>query len=130
MTEELDNFLAHYGVRGMKWGKRNDEAVLSRIAGYKVRGETKEDKQRFKDYKKSTTRSERKTDKIAVNTTRAQFVLNQSMKSPLNFVQVGTPGYPTLMQGKEFVQFLEKGGAFNPMTTAVTDLRLKKDLKS
>lgn len=26
MSEEVDDFLAHYGVRGMKWGKRNSKA--------------------------------------------------------------------------------------------------------
>lgn len=119
--------LSHYGVKGMKWGVQRDEAVLARIGGRRIQGETKEDRQRYKEYKKSTSRQERKADRYAVMESRAKHVMDVSMKNPYNFVQVGTPGYPTLMSGKEFVEFLSNGNAFNPMDTTVTDLRLRKD---
>lgn len=121
------DFLAHHGVKGMKWGVTRDDAVLARIAGGRVANETKEDRQRFKDYKKSTSRKERRTDRNEAKSARAGYLIEQSLKHPLNFVQVGTPGYPTLMQGKEFVDYLGRGGAFNPMTTNMTDLMLERD---
>lgn len=31
--DDLDNFLAHYGVKGMKWGVRRSQAQLDRAAG-------------------------------------------------------------------------------------------------
>lgn len=122
----IDNFLAHYGVKGMKWGVRRDEAVLARIAGGRMQGETKEDKKRYKDYKKSTSRKERRKDKREVLNARASHLIETSMANPRNFVEVGTPGYPTLMRGKEFVDYLSRGGAFNPMSTNITDIVEKK----
>ena len=32
MTLTYDNYLEHYGVKGMKWGVRKDEEVLKRIS--------------------------------------------------------------------------------------------------
>ena len=55
--------------------------------------------------------------------TRAQHLIETSIASPKNFVAVGTPGYPTMMRGQEFVNYLSRGGAFNPMTTNITDLQ-------
>lgn len=123
---DLDDFLEHYGVKGMKWGVSKDEAVLARIGGGRVSGETKADRQKFKDYKKSTSKKERRSDKNEARTTRAQHLVETSLANPRNFVQVGTPGYPTLMRGKEFVDYLSRGGAFNPMTTNITDLQERK----
>ena len=120
---DLDNFLEHYGVKGMKWGVTRDEAVLARIGGGRVAGETKADRQKFKEYKKSTSRKERRADKEEVRVTRAKHLIETSLANPKNFVLVGTPGYPTLMRGKEFVDYLGQGGAFNPMTTNITDLQ-------
>lgn len=45
MTDEVDDFLAHYGVKGMKWGERRaakkqvrtDNANKAREAGYSTR---------------------------------------------------------------------------------------------
>lgn len=125
--DDVDDFLAHYGVKGMKWGVRRDERLMSRIAGYRPTDETKEERKEgkaaYKEYKKSTSRKERRADKRAIFESRAQAVLDDALKNPLNIMQVGTPGYPTLMQGKEFVDMMGKGGVFNPMTTFVTDMQ-------
>ena len=123
MEDEVES-LYHYGVKGMRWGRRKDDAVLARIAGRKMVGETKEDRQRYKEYKKATSRKERRADRNTAISEYASKLLEDSLANPNNFVQVGTPGYPTLMQGKEFISYLERGGAFNPMTTVVTDLKL------
>ena len=32
MSLTYDDYLEHYGVKGMKWGVRKDEAVLTRIS--------------------------------------------------------------------------------------------------
>ena len=126
MSTEAES-LYHYGVKGMRWGKRKgaDDAVLARIAGRRKVGETKEDRQRYKDYKKTTSRKDRKADKQAAIEDWTNKVINDSITNPKNFVQVGTPGYPTMMQGKEFIDYLGKGGAFDPMSTVVTDMKLR-----
>ena len=118
-----DDFLEHYGVKGMKWGVRRDDAVLARIGGVRIAGETKEDRQAYKSYKKSTSGKERRQDRRAVQESRASHLIELSVANPKHFVEVGTPGYPTLMRGKEFVDYLSRGGAFNPMTTNISDLR-------
>lgn len=123
MEDEIES-LYHYGVKGMRWGKRKDDAVLARIAGRRMVGETKEDRQRYKDYKKTTSRKDRKADRQEAISQYASKLLEDSLANPKNFVQVGTPGYPTLMQGKEFVEYLGRGGAFDPMSTSMTDLKL------
>lgn len=123
MANEVDDFLAHYGVKGMKWGVRRDDAVLARIGGGKLADETKEEKQAYKAYKKSTSRKERKQDRKLARESRARHLIETSVANPKNFVAVGTPGYPTLMRGQEFVDYLSRGGAFNPMTTNITDLQ-------
>jgi hypothetical protein len=126
MSTAVGDFLAHYGVKGMKWGVRRDEEMMGRIAGYKARGESAETKARYKEYKKTTSRKQRKADKAAVIESRAQALLDDAMKNPLNIMEVGTPGYPTLMEGKEFVEMLSRGGVFNPMTTHVTDMQFDR----
>ena len=119
--------LYHYGVKGMRWGKRKgaDDAVLARIAGRRKVGETKEEKQRYKDYKKATSRKDRKADKQAAIEDWANTVINDSITNPMNIVRVGTPGHPTLMLGKEFIDYLGKGGAFDPMSTMVTAIEVR-----
>ena len=67
---------------------------------------------------------DRRADRDTAVREYASKLLEDSLAKPDNFVQVGTPGYPTLMQGKEFVSYLGRGGAFDPMSTVVTDLKL------
>jgi hypothetical protein len=119
----INEFLAHYGVKGMKWGVRRDEAVLARITGGKLADETKEEKQAYKAYKKSTSGKERRQDRRGARESLAAHIVETSVANPKNFVKVGTPGYPTLMRGQEFVDYLSRGGAFNPMTTSITNLQ-------
>ena len=41
MTTNVDDFLEHYGVPGMKWGKRNSQASLDRQSGRSAKGEAR-----------------------------------------------------------------------------------------
>lgn len=127
MTQTTEDFeLFHYGVKGMKWGTRRGDAVLSRIAGRKMAGETKEEKQEFKDYKKSTSRKERKADRNEAIQERGKYLLDEALKNPTKLVVMREPsGVQALMQGKEFVAKLSSGAAFNPMDTAMTDITLE-----
>jgi len=36
MTEDIDEFLEHYGVKGMRWGVRRSQAELDRAAGRRI----------------------------------------------------------------------------------------------
>lgn len=116
--------LIHAGVKGMKWGvRKEDDALLSRVVGYKSTSETSEDRARYKEYKNTTSKSQRRLDKRDVLTARINYVIEDSLSKPLNFVVAGTIGAQTLMSGKEFVEKMGMGMAINPMATYVTDLK-------
>lgn len=121
-----DYELFHYGVKGMKWGVSRDEAMLARIAGRKSSQETVEDKQRYKEYKKSTTRKERRADKREALRARAEHVVAEAADKPQNkLVETKNPrtGLPIIMTGEEFVREVSSGGSFSPMDTYVIDLK-------
>lgn len=121
------SFLAHHGVKGMKWGVQRDEAVLARIAGARVRGETKEDKQRYKEYKKTTSRKERKADRREVIQQKADNLIKTALKNPDILIEVSTgPGAKTLATGKSFVEHLAAGGRFDPVFSNVSQVQLNK----
>lgn len=48
MSEPVDDFLVHYGVRGMKWGKRNSKDTLTKVRVSKE--DKREAKTNFKKY--------------------------------------------------------------------------------
>lgn len=103
---EVDNFLAHYGVPGMKWGKRkaqDSEDKPTRLSRKEVRLVNKEGQQKF--YEDKATRifaeSLKKGEKILVETMMAG-----------DYV-------PTIMTGKQFADHALSGGVFNIKTTEV-----------
>lgn len=131
MPKSHEDELFHYGVKGMKWGVSRDDAVLARIGGRRMTGQTKTERketdQRYKEYKKSTTRKERKADRAEVAMERGKMILDEALKNPTRLVALGSPsgGAPMLMEGREFVKEMGKGRAFSPMDSAITDLELR-----
>lgn len=116
--------LSHHGIKGMKWGVRRDEAVLARIAGGRIAGETREDRAKYKAYKKATPRAERKADREKVLNQRINGLVKDALKNPNDMYIVGTPGHNTMMVGREFTKYLARGGVFDPLSTGTTGLRL------
>ena len=60
MTDNVEDFLAHYGVKGMKWGVRKAVSSIS-SAGSSVRAGVKDAVQRSKE-KREATKAERKAN--------------------------------------------------------------------
>lgn len=130
----VDDALAHYGVKGMKWGVRRDQAILDRISGRRTKavGGTREDRKKltsdankkYKEYKDSTTRKERKADRKQAIAERASWLVDEAMKNPERMIHVsmGQGSVPRLASGKEFVNHLSRGGAFDPKYTDITDI--------
>lgn len=126
--------LAHYGVKGMKWGVTRDEATLRRIGGQRTRavGGTKEErkalsaqaKSDWKKYKDSTTRKERRQDRHAVKESKLQYNIDQVMKNPeKTLVNVQTAlKYPVVVTGKEYLTYVSNGGPTDPMRTEIVGI--------
>lgn len=101
-TEE---FLEHYGVKGMKWGRRRTDAQLgkAKISRKENKRLNSEAKAKF-DQKKAKSilkESAKKGDRVLVETQYA-----------------GDP-YKTLTTGTEFVNAMTQGKAFNLDATEV-----------
>lgn len=130
-----EDFLEHYGVKGMKWGVTRDEAVLRRLSGQRVnlRGAPKEERKAFKeqakkdwkDYKSKTTRKERREDRRRAEEEKLGYILDQVSKDKKTLLQINTPGQmPTLISGKEFVDHLGRGGLVSPKYTELSGFRI------
>jgi len=111
MTDILNNgadFLAHYGVLGMKWGIRKDEyRSLSREQKKLYRKKTL--KERSSDFKKARMKNAELTVEAAARGKDNVFI--QTADSPMSI--------PLVVSGKEFLSYLEKGGVFNATLTSV-----------
>lgn len=103
MAEQVDNFLEHYGVKGMKWGKRGS----GRGGHSEKRGEYK-----------ARIRSERQ----AYEQAHLSRVITTSMKKGEDVLvktQLPNDYAVTVMTGKQFVEMAGRGQLLNARTTDV-----------
>lgn len=113
--ETTDEFLLHYGIKGMRWGHRKAQDSTSAPSSSPA-----------KPVKK--TRAEKKLAKKEFYEKKAQNILSKAMADPEILVALkGTDPYPTIVSGREFVQYLSRGGAFN---IRYTDIYAEKDPSS
>ena len=105
---EVDDFLAHYGVKGMKWGKRKAQdsspSGERRLSRKEHRAKVKKERSEF--YQK-------KADKL----------FEEVMNDPDVLVNVRTLNGSMIATGKEFVNFMAKGGV---MDVRATDIYARK----
>ena len=80
MSEEVEDFLAHYGVRGMKWGKRK----ASYDDGSSGSGSSGEPKQRMSQKKKIAI-AVGVTSTVAIGAAVAFTIINSNKNSSVNF---------------------------------------------
>lgn len=100
MSDQTDNFLEHYGVRGMKWGKRSGGHTEKR-----------------RDYKRRIV-----SERQAHEQEKLSKVLTTSMKKGENVLvktQLQGDYVPTIMTGKQFVETASRGALLNAKTTDV-----------
>lgn len=100
MAEKVEGFLSHYGVRGMRWGKRSGGHTEKRV-----------------DYKRRISSEQRTHDQE-----RLRRVLTTSMKKGENVLvktQLPNDYAATIMTGKQFVEMAGRGASLNARTTDV-----------
>lgn len=104
--DEVDEFLAHYGVKGMKWGVRKRSGDSSGSS---------EKRLSRKDFKAKVS-----SEKAAFYENKASRILDEASKDPKTLISIKTAGtYPTVVTGKEFVSYLSSGGSFDIRATDV-----------
>jgi hypothetical protein len=80
-TQELDDFLAHYGVKGMKWGIRKDRSSGS---GGLSRSERKAEKKAVKKEEKQL----RKIGTTSSSSVRLRDLTDEELRKRLNRIQM------------------------------------------
>lgn len=96
----VDGFLAHYGVSGMKWGRRKGKYTESK-SEYKSRVRSEQTAHDQAHLTKVLTTSMKKGENVLVRT-----------QLPYDHVQ-------TIMTGKQFVEMAGKGALLNARMTDV-----------
>lgn len=98
LQEEKEEFLAHAGVKGMRWGKRKAE-------------DTRPAK---------LSRKEVKAEKNQFYQDKANSLVAKALKDPQVLISLKTGDiYPTIVTGKQFVEHLSNGGLLNIKMTDV-----------
>lgn len=115
MTDKVEAFLAHHGVKGMKWGVRKDR-------GDKVPRKERKKSSEVDAPKKQSRRQRRKEAKRVRNEQyqkRATELLTAAAENPQSLVKVRTQYGHYLLTGREFVSYTAKGGAFDVRTAQI-----------
>lgn len=106
--EQKEEFLAHYGVKGMKWG----------VTKARYKSLSKEEK---KGYRKRTGKEKRAAIKEGL-LKNADLTIEAAAKGGKDvLIKTRRPGdmYPTVMTGEEFMTHLTRGGAMDARQTQV-----------
>lgn len=112
--EHVDNFLEHFGVKGMHWGQRkSEESSSSGSMSTKVKP-------------KKLTRKEVKAERNAFYQDKSNRILETASKDPEALIKVRTPfdTVPSIVTGQEFMDYMKRGGY---MDIRVTDIWAQKD---
>ena len=103
-TGPSDFVLAHYGIKGMKWGVRKADG------GGSSKPKKQSRRQRRKEERRARAEAQQK---------RAAEIMEQAANNPTSTVKVRTQYGTFLTSGEEFVNFAINGGAFDIYTLQI-----------
>ena len=112
MSEEVDDFLEHFGVKGMKWGKRKAEGGTS----------SESNSASTKRLSRKEVRKINREGQRAHDTKRVNDVLAESLKKGddiLVSTMFAGETYKTILTGKEFAERAAAGSHINARMTDV-----------
>lgn len=119
MSEDL----AHFGVKGMRWGHRKTKDLPSHSGAPKTA-------EPVKKKSRKEVRAINRQGRAEFDQARVDKVLKEAIKKGDNvLIKTNMPydQYPTIMSGKEFTTYLSRGGAFD---IRMTDIYATKDAKA
>ena len=104
----LEDALAHFGVKGMRWGQRKAQESTG--------GGTRK-----------ATRAEKRAHQEKFNQEKGDRLIKTAQKDPEVLIKLKTQDpYPVIVTGKEFIQHLSNGGV---MDIRASDVYAKLDKK-
>lgn len=117
-NQETDTFLEHFGVKGMKWGVSRDR---NRPGGADGKSNGSSSKKTAAPEVKKLTRKEVRAEKKQFYLDRSERAAMTALKDKdsLIYTRDAFSNYPTVVTGKEFADFLARGGAFDVKMTQV-----------
>lgn len=114
MNDDVGEFLAHYGVKGMRWGRRKAEGSGSGNSGGSAKKEKFTESRR--EYKKRTKSEAKEFQQKKLERT----VKTASEKGDNVLIKtMYADGTPTIVSGREFVRDISSGRMFNAKVTDV-----------
>uniref|UniRef100_A0AAU8GPK6 Uncharacterized protein n=1 Tax=Gordonia phage Petito TaxID=3158876 RepID=A0AAU8GPK6_9CAUD len=128
MAEDLESFLAHHGVKGMKWGQRKQDGGTS--PGSSSFGSKKPDLSTLsggetvskKDFSRKEVKRANKANKEAYDVKKTEEAYAEA-KAGGERVLVKSRAVgdyaDTVMTGKDFASYVESGGLLNVASTRV-----------
>ena len=97
---EVETYLEHFGVKGMKWGVRKKRDQGSDSSSPK---------------KKKLTRQEVKAEKRAFYEKKAARLIYEAQRDPTVMLRITRPGdpIPNIVTGQQFLNYAKAGGVFD-----------------